>query len=78
MTTITIEINKKKHFKLFLNFLKSLNFPVKIVSTDYIEDQKQSDINSEKEKINPDELFGLWEGKDITLEKIREKAWKKI
>lgn len=77
MTTITIEISKKKHYKLFLNFLKELNFPVKIISSDSESKQKTDKLNSEKEKVNPDVLFGLWEGKDITLEKLREKAWKR-
>lgn len=32
----------------------------------------------EVEKKNPlDEVFGIWKGKDITIEKIRERAWRR-
>ncbi|MCD4794165.1 MAG: hypothetical protein K8R54_13085 [Bacteroidales bacterium] len=77
MSIITLEIDKKKHLKLFLNFLKGLNFPVKIISSDYKDEDNNFNSNFETSEINPDELFGIWEGKDITLEKIREKAWKR-
>ena len=30
-----------------------------------------------KGKPDPDELFGIWKDKNITLEQIREKAWKR-
>jgi len=40
--------------------------------------EKDFKVDIEVEKKNPlDEVFGIWKGKSVTLEKIREKAWRR-
>ena len=40
--------------------------------------EKDFNINIELEKKNPlDEVFGIWKNKNITIGKLREKAWQR-
>jgi len=71
MEQITIRIKDKEKAQSLLEFLKSL---------DYIESISESDlsvITSSDEKQEKDflELAGLWNGRDISLKTIRERAW---
>ena len=59
----------------FLAFVKNLNFNIKIGHV-----EKQNDLfrkSGNKKYDDFKELFGIWEDSDVTLEKIREKAWPK-
>ena len=45
----------------------------------YIRNVLKKDIEkkqSNKNRLNFDEFAGLWEGRDITIKDLRDKAWK--
>lgn len=67
-----------EYFKLFYNEIFSTvtrNF-----NTHKLENQieKEFKVKIDLEKKNPlDQVFGIWKNEDISLEKIREKAWQR-
>lgn len=68
---ITLDIKNESMKDSFLNFVKTL---------DYIDikDEQQSiksENNDNQNKFN--EFAGMWEDSDITIESIRDKAWKR-
>jgi len=65
MSKVIIDIMDKSKEKPFLDFLKSLPF-IK-VQEDFFE--KTGGENNLKE------IFGIWKGRDITQDEIRNKAW---
>ncbi|WP_456325479.1 hypothetical protein [Desulfonauticus submarinus] len=60
---VILEIKDSKEGKALIKFLKQLHF-VKILN---------KEINNKKEM---EKIFGIWKDRDITKEKIREKAWR--
>jgi len=71
MEQITIQVKNKQKARALINFLKAM---------DIIEDVTASDLSTlkPKAKINDKEFFalaGLWAGRDVTLDSIRQKAW---
>lgn len=71
MEQITIKIKDQKKAKTLLDFLKSLDF------IDSITEKEVSTVNApsasgEKEFFA---LAGLWAGRDISVQSIREQAW---
>ena len=62
---LIININDESKAHHFISFLKDIPF---------IEIQENFDASTEKSKL--DELFGIWKDYDITLDDIRNKAWK--
>jgi hypothetical protein len=71
MEQITIQVKNKRKAQALINFLKAM---------DIIEDVTASDLSTlkPKAKINDKEFFalaGLWAGRDVTLDSIRQKAW---
>jgi len=71
MEQITIQVKNKQKAQALINFLKAM---------DFIEDVTASDLSTlkPKAKINDKEFFalaGLWAGRDVTLDSIRQKAW---
>ena len=62
---IILEIENNKEGRALMQFLKQLSF-VKIEAT-----QKQR-----RKKLKIEEIFGLWKNRNITKEKLREKAWR--
>ena len=71
MEQITIQIKSKQKAQALLNFLKTL---------DYIENVSASRLSmfQPKDKVNEEDFFdlaGLWAGRDVTLDSIRQKAW---
>lgn len=71
MEQITIQVKNKQKAQALINFLKAM---------DFIEDVTASDLSTLKPKarINNKEFFalaGLWAGRDVTLDSIRQKAW---
>ena len=64
---IILEIEDNKEGRALMKFLKQLSF-VKIR-----EAQKQR----KKRKVSEiEEIFGIWKDRDITKERLREKAWR--
>jgi hypothetical protein len=70
MTRLQINIKDSEKALIFINLLKELPF-VEIEGNTI---DKKNDSAKKKAKSLED-LFGLWENKDISLLKIREKAW---
>jgi hypothetical protein len=70
MERITIRIKNKQKAQALINFLKAL---------DFIEEVTAKEISSQpKGSMNEAEFFrlaGLWAGRQITLNAIRQKAW---
>jgi hypothetical protein len=71
MEQITIQIKNKRKAQALLDFLKAM---------DFIEDVTASGFAVPKPKSTAGEtdffaLKGLWAGRDISLESIRQKAW---
>lgn len=77
METIKITVRDKKHARMLADLARELNF---VTSVESLEDDSVSAIP--KGKFSSDEEFlsmcGLWKDRDITVEKIREQAWRKI
>ncbi|OQY33834.1 MAG: hypothetical protein B6I38_03085 [Anaerolineaceae bacterium 4572_5.1] len=70
MEQITIQIRDKSKLTALFDFLKTLDF-VEIIDTDKYHYQ------SVLEDEIPDffSMAGLWEGRDIQQETLRQKAW---
>ncbi|MFN8401996.1 MAG: hypothetical protein U0V48_00320 [Anaerolineales bacterium] len=71
MEQITIKIKDQKKAKTLLDFLKSLDFIDSITEKD-LPIANEPIANGEKEFFA---LAGLWAGRDISLQSIREQAW---
>lgn len=71
MEQITIRIKDKKKAQTLLDFLKSLDF-IESVSEKDLSVEKTINENREKDFFS---MAGLWAGRDITLQSIREQAW---
>jgi len=71
MERITIHIKDKKKARKLVNFLKTLDFIEKVSSTDL----PVVDNNNRRQDDDFFALAGLWEGRNISLKSIREKAW---
>ncbi|MDY0220167.1 MAG: hypothetical protein RBR67_03420 [Desulfobacterium sp.] len=70
MTRLHIKIKDSEKAMIVINLLKELPF-VEIEGSTI---DKKDDTAKKKAKSLED-LFGLWENKDISLLKIRKKAW---
>ena len=64
---IVIDVSNEKKAKHLIDILKDIP---------YVKDIK---VETEKEKKKPDfkSVFGIWKDREITIEKIRKKAWRK-
>ena len=62
---IVLEVEDNKEGRALMQFLKQLSF-VRIEET-----QKQR-----RKRLKFEEIFGLWRNRNITKEKLREKAWR--
>ena len=77
METIKITVKSKEHARLLTELVSELNF---VTSIETLEDETLSE--NPKGKFSSEEEFlsmcGLWKGRDISAEKIRKEAWRKI
>ncbi len=64
---VILEVENSKEGRALISFLKQLPF-VKIK-----EPQKLQKLKKEHKF---EEIFGIWKNRDITKEKLREKAWR--
>ena len=62
---IILKVEDNKEGRALMEFLKQLSF-VRIE-----ESQKQR-----RKRLKIEEIFGLWKNRNITKEKLREKAWR--
>ncbi len=91
MNTITITINNQTNFQFMTQLLSRFDFisQIKIDSENVHEQINNDEISAFKEKyahlpirwgtcdFKISDFAGMWVGKNITLDKIREKAWKR-
>ena len=66
---VTLDIKNESLKENFLNFIKTL---------DYIEIKNEKELQTpinQKDKFK--DFSGLWEDREITIERIREKSWKR-
>lgn len=71
MEQITLQVRDKNKARALLDFLKTLDF-VETVAGD---DLPAVDSAPETRQADFFALAGLWAGRDISLEAIRQKAW---
>lgn len=68
---ITLDIKNESMKKNFLNFIKTLDY------IDIKEDQRTETISNKTNKDEFSQFAGMCEKSDITLNSIRDKAWKR-
>jgi len=61
---VILEVENNKEGRALINFLRQLPF-VKI---------RESQKSKKGHKL--EKIFGIWKSRDITKEKLREKAWR--
>ena len=71
MEQIIIQVKNKRKARALLDFLASLDFVEAVSSTDLPKTENGEQTQAEEFFA----LAGLWAGRDVTLETIREKAW---
>jgi len=90
LNTLTIELPSGEATELVKQFLINLRFPVKIwesatkevstVTNSYEmlkKRYKNLPIDWPENEPTDNDLSGIWKGRNITVEQIREKAWKR-
>ena len=70
MEQITIQVKDRRKARALLNFLASLDFVEAVSSADLPATGQQAQDDADFFA-----LAGLWAGRDVSLETIREKAW---
>lgn len=77
METIKITVKSKEHARLLAELARELNF---VTSVEAFKDETSTEIPKGKFSSQEDflSMCGLWKDRDISAEKIREKAWRKI
>jgi hypothetical protein len=73
--TITIETSGIQEVEQLLTVLKSLN--IKSISIKEASVKREPTIAKGDKKLNPRELFGIWQGSPRTLEQVRSTTWKR-
>jgi hypothetical protein len=69
MEQITVRIKDKRKAKNLLDFLKTLDFVESVASTDMPVEKDQG------EEADFFALAGLWAGRNVSIQSLREKAW---
>lgn len=77
METIKITVKSKAHARLLKELARELN---SVTSVESFKEEKSAEIP--KGKFSSEEEFlsmcGLWKDRDISADKIRKEAWRKI
>ena len=77
MKTMKITVESNKDAQWLMDLFGKLNF---VTSVESVEDSMPPEIP--KGKFSSDEAFlsmcGLWKNREISVEKMREQAWRKI
>ena len=73
--TITIETSGIQEIEQLLQVLKSLN--IKNINIKETPPKRQPVITKGDKKLDPKDLFGIWQDNPRTLEQVRSKAWKR-
>jgi hypothetical protein len=81
MTTITVKINDSENVSFFLRLIQKLNFIAVIHLNEEINPRQLSvsEAPIDWAETNPSikDFFGIWSGRNITLDELRDKAWKR-
>jgi hypothetical protein len=72
MEQITIQVKDRRKARALLNFLASLDFVEAVSSADLPTAKQGQQISADDDFFA---LAGLWAGRNVSLETIREKAW---
>ena len=73
--TVTIETSGIQEIEQLLQVLKSLN--IKNINIKEAPLKRQPVITKGDKRLDPRELFGIWQGNPRTLEQVRTTAWKR-
>jgi hypothetical protein len=73
MEQILIQVKSKEKARMLLELLRALDF-VELVKTSSLE-EAETDTPTPETSLDFFSLAGLWEGRDINLESIRQQAW---
>lgn len=73
--TVTIETTGIQEIEQLLQVLRSLN--IKNINIKEVSPKRQPVITKGDKKLDPRELFGIWQGRPRTLEQVRSEAWKR-
>lgn len=73
--TVTIETSGIQEIEQLLKVLKSLD--IKNISIKEIPPKRQPVITKGDKKLDPKELFGIWQSSPRTLEQVRSAAWER-
>jgi len=73
--TVTIETSGMQEVEQLLKVLKSLN--IKNINIKEASPKRQAVITKGDKRLDPRELFGIWQGNPRTLEQVRSAAWKR-
>ncbi len=71
MEQITIQVKNKQKAQALVDFLKALDFIEEVTTGD-------ASFSQPKSRITDKDFFalaGIWSGRDVTLDAIRQKAW---
>ena len=71
MKSIVVRIQEDDKALDLIRFLKDINY----IDVE-VQEQEQSYPDHDSSVQGLAELYGLWQGRDINLSKLREKAWK--
>lgn len=73
--TITIETSGIQEVERLLQVLKSLN--IENINIKQGAQKRQPFITKGDKKLDPRELFGIWQGNPRTIDQVRSTAWKR-
>lgn len=77
MEQIIVQVRDKEKAKVLLELLAALDFvdSVKTSQTTEGDSEAHPEAHPMEEEVDFFSLAGLWQGRDVTLEAIRQKAW---
>lgn len=77
METIKITVKSGEDARFLIEMVRKLDFVTSIESVENLNTSKipKGNFGSDEEFLS---MCGIWKGRDISAEKIREKAWREI
>lgn len=76
MERLILDIQNKKYLETLLNLIKTSGLSKGIKASSAIIEQNQTlPIVPADTSFKPNELFGIWKGRNLTKERLRVIAW---
>ncbi len=72
---VTVEISNENEMEKLFAFFKTIHLDNIEVVTEH--NAEQPSIQKGDKKINPKELFGIWQNKPRDIDELRTGAWKR-